>query len=862
MVPRTTTGRSFKGAAAYYLHDKGADTSERVGWTHTLNLFTNDPDKAWRMMACTAMMSEDLKKASGIPLTGRKGEYPVYAFSLSWHPDETPDQAHMIETAQSALKALKLDDRQALIVCHTDEEQPHIHIMVNRVDPRTGKMAGIGRDQYILSRWAEKYERDISRKIWCGQRVENNRRRDAGETVKYRENRIESAWKRADTARAFQAGLKEYGYTLARGKRGAVVVDPQGSIHTIARTVGIKAAEVKQRLSALDLKSLPDANKIAQQRLSEREERRATFNRQAGKNTGPTRQQQTQIRHSHAENITRAWQSSDTGAGFQAALKGQGYVLASGSRHSTNARRVEKPRYVVVAPDGSIHKPERRIESVRKKDMDARCQAIALKDLPDANALSEQRRTETQIERSDHRETFNREAARPAEAEHRDAAEQIRQADAREVPETVEKTSEIWSRDDDETGYQHDLHDAAQDQTARREETRKDAASQTLRDDFDEARKDPPAPVYDRDQYEADWQKEIVDAAIAAADEERQAQEKTRKHEEWINAQRAALQSRHLDERITFDRDLSATLSPRYREVNEAYDPGIVKAEKTIAEIQARQALKGFQGWFQRLVHRDDANDVKNLQKTLDNARQRKAEAMARLEREKTAEKQKIEQKQENERLDLEKRLTYRPAHDPDLSRAGDRDTSLQRPGRPATGDISDSAPAPEKPTTGLESKSPDIPPETVLQQRYHDDIVALDRRYADRRIRLEKDMARQYGHQREQWKDELRELQRQYRQLTTATGIRKPGRSRVRKTEPLKQAIDATHRSLVSNEQREAEQWQQFERDYDKEKTSIEQRYQEELHRLEPARSHDLEQDPVRERERERFSGRTRSPF
>ncbi len=54
----TKLGRSFKGAFAYYLHDKrGPDgegiTSERVAWTETLNLSTPDVKNAARIMAGT-----------------------------------------------------------------------------------------------------------------------------------------------------------------------------------------------------------------------------------------------------------------------------------------------------------------------------------------------------------------------------------------------------------------------------------------------------------------------------------------------------------------------------------------------------------------------------------------------------------------------------------------------------------------------------------------------------------------------------------------------------------------------------------------------------------------------------------------
>jgi hypothetical protein len=78
-------GTSFKGAAAYYLHDKDADTRDRVVWTHTENLHTDDAEKAWKVMAWTANHQAMIKASAGTRATGRKLEKPVFAFSISWH---------------------------------------------------------------------------------------------------------------------------------------------------------------------------------------------------------------------------------------------------------------------------------------------------------------------------------------------------------------------------------------------------------------------------------------------------------------------------------------------------------------------------------------------------------------------------------------------------------------------------------------------------------------------------------------------------------------------------------------------------------------------------------------------------------
>lgn len=190
MVPALTKGGpSFKGAALYYLHDKRESgeaerlTAERVAWTHTLNLPTDDPDKAWRMMATTAMKAGELKAAAGVKATGNKLTKPALAYSLSWHPDEKPSQAEQIEAARETLQLLGLSEHQAVIVAHRDEPHAHVHVIVNRVHPVEGRAAKLSNSKSILSKWAQAYEEKRGRVI-CPKRVENNAKRDQGEYVR------------------------------------------------------------------------------------------------------------------------------------------------------------------------------------------------------------------------------------------------------------------------------------------------------------------------------------------------------------------------------------------------------------------------------------------------------------------------------------------------------------------------------------------------------------------------------------------------------------------------------------------------------------------------------------------------------
>lgn len=189
MVPKVhPKGSSFAGAAAYLLHDKDrADTAERVEWTATRNLATDNPHLGWRVMVATALDQNRLKEQAGIANTGRKSSKHVLHLTLSWHPEQNPTKEQMLEAADGALGALKASDRQALIVAHNDELHPHIHLMINRVSPRDGRLLSSSNDRLALSKWAESYERDHG-KIYCDERVLNNRLRAGGSYVKGERN--------------------------------------------------------------------------------------------------------------------------------------------------------------------------------------------------------------------------------------------------------------------------------------------------------------------------------------------------------------------------------------------------------------------------------------------------------------------------------------------------------------------------------------------------------------------------------------------------------------------------------------------------------------------------------------------------
>ena len=194
VVKMSSPGRSFGGVAEYCLHDPRMpgeahhpESAERVEWTETRNLATSEGERAGRIMAATAAASPELKRLAGGAATGRKLEKPVCHYSLNWAKDEKPDRQEMRRAAAESLKELGMERCQALIVSHRDG-QPHVHVIANRVDPESGKAAGLNRSKLKLSKWAEEYERGQG-KIRCPQRERNNARRGQGKRVQDRVSR-------------------------------------------------------------------------------------------------------------------------------------------------------------------------------------------------------------------------------------------------------------------------------------------------------------------------------------------------------------------------------------------------------------------------------------------------------------------------------------------------------------------------------------------------------------------------------------------------------------------------------------------------------------------------------------------------
>ncbi|MBP5856697.1 relaxase [Marivibrio halodurans] len=191
-----------------------------------------------------------------------------FLFSLSLNP---PKEAQVSEEDFSQAidrveTKLGLTGQPRAIVYHEKrgddgEVRRHAHAVWSRINVQEmkaiplphskRKMQDIARDLYLEHGWTMPRGLAVS-----GQRDPRNftlaewqQARRIKEDPREIKAAFQDAWAISDSKAAFTHALQERGYWLARGdQRSHVAVDRHGEVHNIAKRVGVKTKEVRQRL--------------------------------------------------------------------------------------------------------------------------------------------------------------------------------------------------------------------------------------------------------------------------------------------------------------------------------------------------------------------------------------------------------------------------------------------------------------------------------------------------------------------------------------------------------------------------------------------------------------------------------------
>lgn len=205
-----------------------------------------------------------------------------YLFSLSFSPPETArvTEAQFEQAIDEAERRLGLDGQPRAIVFHEKQGRRHAHAVWSRIDAQTmtarpvpffkNKLVALSRDLYLDNGW------EIPRGIaQAGMRDPTNftlaewqQAKRHGQDPRWLKAAVQSSWQSSDSGPAFARALEEHGCFLAKGdRRGHVIIDHDGEVHSLSRVLGTKTKDVKARLG--DGEALPSAQ-ATRQTLGER----------------------------------------------------------------------------------------------------------------------------------------------------------------------------------------------------------------------------------------------------------------------------------------------------------------------------------------------------------------------------------------------------------------------------------------------------------------------------------------------------------------------------------------------------------------------------------------------------------------
>lgn len=209
---------------------------------------------------------------------GTKAKQFLYSLSLNPPANENVSTEDFEAAIGKVEEKLGLSGQPRAIVFHEKlgiDGQPrrHCHAVWSRIDaqsmkaiplPHTKyKLREISRELYIEHGWEiprgflDSEQRD-PRNFTLAQWQQAKRQ---GKDPRHIKAALQDSWAISDAQRSFQQALKDRGFVLARGdRRGFVVLDQACEIYAASKWIGIRAKEVKARMTSPEhLPSVDDA---------------------------------------------------------------------------------------------------------------------------------------------------------------------------------------------------------------------------------------------------------------------------------------------------------------------------------------------------------------------------------------------------------------------------------------------------------------------------------------------------------------------------------------------------------------------------------------------------------------------------
>ncbi len=247
---RGALSRGFVGLYEYLKNGKDRSAPDRADWVALRNVGVTDPELAPAVMQKSA--------ARG------RTEKPVYHRIVSLAEGEHLSRSQMEQVADRLLAGLGLEEHQVLIAQHSDNGKQHLHLVVNRVHPETGRVWNASHDYAKVERALRGLERELGLKEVRGrhwaepgrERLESSR--TSREPFAERAGRLVSdVLGKASSWQELHAGLAQHGLSIEpdRRNRGLVLTDGRSWVAASRVSRSASRGALEKRLGPYQRKS-------------------------------------------------------------------------------------------------------------------------------------------------------------------------------------------------------------------------------------------------------------------------------------------------------------------------------------------------------------------------------------------------------------------------------------------------------------------------------------------------------------------------------------------------------------------------------------------------------------------------------
>lgn len=278
MVIKGKSVGSSRAAAMpnYLLNDPKNERADLIELRGTAAVSLHEAIDEWRAVA-----------------SGTRCQNWLYSASINPQAHEKLTREQYIRAADILAEKLRLQDQPRAIVIQSHEGREHAHVLFSRIDIDRMRAIPDGHNFRAHEAAARHLEREFGLERIQGAHVERDgqprpdraptfgERKQAERGVPLEDARalITGLWTSCECGRAFNAALHQKGWHLCQGdRRDYVLVDPHGCLHGIARRAGVKAHDVREKLSDLDRSQLPTVKDVRgmqrEARVREHHERR------------------------------------------------------------------------------------------------------------------------------------------------------------------------------------------------------------------------------------------------------------------------------------------------------------------------------------------------------------------------------------------------------------------------------------------------------------------------------------------------------------------------------------------------------------------------------------------------------------